>query len=207
MSKGAARKGILVIISAASGAGKSTIIKRVMADDPNCVFAVSHTTRPPRPNEVDGKDYYFINDQDFDDMVKADAFAEWAVVHGNRYGTSFAEIERITAQENDVIFEIDFQGGCALMRRFFEAATIFLLFLLLVEVKQRLIDRSTDTDEVITRRIKQARIEIATAGEYRYLVFNDDLDEAVAEVQAILRAERLRSIRFPDKIRELVAEP
>ncbi|HHW97089.1 MAG: guanylate kinase [Myxococcota bacterium] len=207
MSKGAARKGILVIISAASGAGKSTIIKRVMADDPNCVFAVSHTTRPPRPNEVDGKDYYFINDQDFDDMVKADAFAEWAVVHGNRYGTSFAEIERITAQENDVIFEIDFQGGRALMRRFPEAATIFLLPPSLAEVKQRLIDRGTDTDEVIARRMEQARIEIATAGEYRYLVFNDDLDEAVAEVQAILRAERLRSIRFPDKIRELVAEP
>lgn len=207
MSKGAARKGILVIISAASGAGKSTIIKRVMADDPNCVFAVSHTTRPPRPNEVDGKDYYFINDQDFDDMVKADAFAEWAVVHGNRYGTSFAEIERITAQENDVIFEIDFQGGRALMRRFPEAATIFLLPPSLAEVKQRLIDRGTDTNEVIARRMEQARIEIATAGEYRYLVFNDDLDEAVAEVQAILRAERLRSIRFPDKIRELVAEP
>jgi guanylate kinase len=207
LSKGAARKGILVIISAASGAGKSTIIKRVMADDPNCVFAVSHTTRPPRPNEVDGKDYYFINDQDFDDMVKADAFAEWAVVHGNRYGTSFAEIERITAQENDVIFEIDFQGGRALMRRFPEAATIFLLPPSLAEVKQRLIDRGTDTDEVIARRMEQARIEIATAGEYRYLVFNDDLDEAVAEVQAILRAERLRSIRFPDKIRELVAEP
>jgi guanylate kinase len=207
LSKGAARKGILVIISAASGAGKSTIIKRVMADDPNCVFAVSHTTRPPRPNEVDGKDYYFINDQDFDDMVKADAFAEWAVVHGNRYGTSFAEIERITAQENDVIFEIDFQGGRALMRRFPEAATIFLLPPSLAEVKQRLIDRGTDTDEVIARRMEQARIEIATAGEYRYLVFNDDLDVAVAEVQAILQAERLRSIRFPDKIRELVAEP
>lgn len=200
-------KGILAILSAPSGVGKTTIIQWVMADDPNCAFAVSHTTRPPRKGEVEGRDYYFVDDQAFQHLVAADAFAEWAHVHGHRYGTSMAEIERLAGAGHDVIFEVDFQGGRALMRRFPEAVTVFIVPPSLGEVHRRLVGRGTDDDATIARRMHQARIEIATAGEYRYLVVNDDLDRAVTDVQAILRAERLRSIRFPERIRGLVAEP
>lgn len=201
------RQGILAIFSAPSGAGKTTIIQRVMAHDPNCAFAVSHTTRTPRNGEVNGRDYYFVDDAGFDALVAEDAFVEWAVVHGHRYGTSKGEIARLVDAGRDVIFEVDFQGGRALMRTFPEAVTVFLLPPSFAEVRRRLEARGTDTPETIDRRMHQARIEIATAGEYRYLVINDDLDRAVEDVDAILRAERLRSIRFPDTIRALVGEP
>jgi len=200
-------KGILAILSAPSGVGKTTIIQRVMADDPNCAFAVSHTTRAPRKGEVDGRDYYFVDDAAFDGLVDAGAFAEWAHVHGKRYGTSVAEIARLADAGRDVIFEVDFQGGRALMRRFPDAVTVFIVPPSMAEVHRRLVGRGTDDADTIARRMHQARVEIATAGEYRYLVVNDDLDRAVADVQAILRAERLRSVRFPERIRSLVAEP
>jgi guanylate kinase len=200
-------KGILAILSAPSGVGKTTIIQRVMADDPNCAFAVSHTTRVPRKGEVDGRDYYFVDDAAFDGLVAAGAFAEWAHVHGKRYGTSVAEISRLADAGRDVIFEVDFQGGRALMRRFPDAVTVFIVPPSMAEVHRRLVGRGTDDADTIARRMHQARVEIATAGEYRYLVVNDDLDRAVADVQAILRAERLRSVRFPERIRSLVAEP
>lgn len=201
------RKGILAIFSAPSGAGKTTIIQRVMARDPNRAFAVSHTTRKPRTGEVHGRDYYFVDDAGFDALVAEGAFAEWAIVHGHRYGTSKSEIARLADAGHDVIFEVDFQGGRALMRTFPEAATVFLVPPSLDEVRRRLEARGTDDPETISRRMQQARIEIATAGEYRYLVINDDLDRAVEDVDAILRAERLRSIRYPDTIRALVGEP
>lgn len=199
-------KGILVIISAPSGAGKSTIIRRLLERDPGCRFAVSHTTRAPRPGEVDGRDYYFVDNATFMAMVERNEFAEWADVHSNLYGTSMAEIARLSSQGIDVVFEVDYQGGRALMRRFPDAASIFILPPSMAEVRHRLELRGTDTPETIALRLHNARIEIATAGEYRYAVVNDDLDAAVDRVASIVAVERMRSIRRPDMIRALVAE-
>jgi len=199
-------KGILFIISAPSGAGKSTIIRRILAQDSNCRFAVSHTTRAPRNGEVDGQDYYFTDRAEFERMVGADCFAEWAEVHSNLYGTSLAEIERLSSQGIDVVFEVDYQGGRSLMRRFPGAVSIFVLPPSMAEVRARLKARGTDDDATIDLRLHNARVEIATAGEYQYAVVNDDLDAAVRDVAGIISVARMRSSRYAGKIRTLVSE-
>ncbi len=198
--------GLLVILSAPSGVGKTTLIHRLLAEEPSCTFAVSHTTRPPRPGERDGCDYYFIGEDDFDRMVAAGEFLEWAVVHAHRYGTSRAEVARLTDQSRDVVFEVDFQGGRALMRLFPEAVSVFVLPPSLAEVRRRLEGRGTDDPETMALRLHNARIEIATAFEYRYAVVNDDADRALRDIRTILAAERLKSARSKDLVRSLVAE-
>jgi len=200
------QEGLLVIFSAPSGGGKSTLIHRLMEAEGRMAFSVSHTTRSPRPGEQDGVDYYFVSEETFDRMLADGAFVEWARVHGHRYGTSRGEVQRLLRLGQDVLFEVDFQGGRALMRRFPEAVSIFVLPPSMAEVHRRLLARGTDTPEQIALRLRNARMEIAAAGEYRYAVVNDDLDRALADVRAILAAERLRSHRAADRIRRLVAE-
>ncbi len=199
-------QGVLVIISAASGVGKTTVIQRVLAAEPNCAFAVSHTTRAPREGEIDGRNYHFVDDATFDRMVADGAFAEWALVHGRRYGTSLAEVARLTDDGLDVVFDVDYQGGRALMRRFPRAASVFLLPPSLAEARRRLAARATDAAETVELRLRNARVEIASAGDYRYNVVNDDLDRCVEDVRAILRAERHRSWRAAGRVRELAGE-
>lgn len=200
------QEGLLVIFSAPSGGGKSTLIHRLMAEEGRMAFSVSHTTRAPRPGEQDGVDYYFVSEETFDRMLAENAFVEWARVHGHRYGTSRKEVERLLRLGQDVLFEVDFQGGRALMRRFPEAVSIFVLPPSMAEVRRRLRSRGTDAPEEIALRLRNARMEIAVAGEYRYVVVNDDLDRVIGDVRAILAAERLRSHRAADRIRSLVAE-
>jgi guanylate kinase len=200
-------KGILVILSAPSGAGKTTIIQRLLQQEAGrCVFAISHTTRPPRNGEVDGREYHFVDDATFARMVDEGAFVEWAWVHSNRYGTSAAEVERLTGDGLDVVFDVDFQGARALMRRYPDAASIFVLPPSLAEAKRRLAGRATDDEATIRLRLDNARVEIATAGDYRYCVVNDDVDRAVEDVRAIVRAERLRAGRAAAHVRALAAE-
>lgn len=199
-------KGLLVIISAPSGAGKSTIIRKVLAQDPKCKFAISHTTRPPRNGEIDGTDYYFISREQFHSMGNAGQFAEWAEVHSNLYGTSKAEVERLSKQGLDVVFEVDYQGGRSLMRLYPEALSIFVLPPSMAEVRKRLTLRGTDDEATIRLRLNNARVEIATAGEYQFVVTNGDLDCAVADVMKIIEVQRMRSTAYAATIRELVAE-
>jgi len=199
-------EGLLIIISAPSGVGKTTLIRRLLEYDDRFVFAVSHTTRPMREGEKDGVDYYFVSDKEFDRMIGAGEFAEWAWVHGHRYGTSLKEIRRIQSSGRDCIFEVDFQGGRALMRIFPEALSIFILPPSMKEVKTRLIKRHSDSVEDMAKRIANARVEIATAFEYRYCVVNDVLDRAFEELLCIIEAERHRSKRFTSLIRELCKE-
>lgn len=199
-------KGLLVIISAPSGAGKSTIIRKVLAADANCRFAVSHTTRKMREGETNGIDYYFVDRPQFEKMADAGQFAEWAEVHSNLYGTSKAEIDRLASQGIDVVFEVDYQGGRSLMRLYPEAVSIFVLPPSMAEVRKRLTLRGTDDEATIKLRLHNARVEIATAGEYRFIVTNDELDNAVYDVMKIISVERMRSTAYAAIIRELVAE-
>lgn len=199
-------KGLLIIISAPSGVGKTTLIKRLLEVEPTCELCVSHTTRPKRANETEGVDYYFVSDETFDQMIAAGAFVEWAEVHGHRYGTSEAEVERLRALGRDIVFEVDFQGGRALMRRFSDAVSIFLLPPSLAEVKRRLEKRGSEAPESLALRLHNAKVEIAATFEYRYAVVNDNLEKALADVRTILAAERLRSHFFTDAVRALIAE-
>jgi guanylate kinase len=199
-------KGLLVIVSAPSGAGKSTVVGRVMASLPAAGFSVSHTTRAPRGAEKDGREYHFVDDATFDRMVAAGEFAECALVHGHRYGTSRAEVRRLAADGRDVFFDVDYQGGRALMRAFPQAVSIFLLPPSMAEARRRLEARATDDPATIAARLRNARVELAAAGDYRYNVANDDLDRCVGDVLAILRAERLRSVAAAPCVRALVAE-
>jgi guanylate kinase len=199
-------KGLLVVLSAPSGTGKTTIIQRVMAADPNLAFSVSHTTRAPRAGEVDGRDYHFVTQEQFTAIEGEGGFVEWAHVHAHRYGTSVAEVDRLLAAGRDVVFDVDYQGGRSLMRRFPDAVTIFVLPPSLAEIRRRLDGRNLDDEATIRLRLNNARVEIATAGEYGFTVINDELDRAVDDVRAILRASRLRSAHHAARIRALVAE-
>jgi len=198
--------GLLVIISAPSGAGKTTLIRRLLEEDEDCVFAVSHTTRMPRGGEEEGKDYYFVDEAGFRTMIENGEFAEWAEVHGRLYGTSAREVRGLMAAGRDVLVEVDYQGGRSLMRLFPEAVSVFILPPRMSEVRKRLEGRGAEDAEELRARLDKARVEIAASNEYKYAVLNDDLQEAVDDLTTIVRAERLRHERRAGLVRRLVAE-
>jgi len=186
--------GIIFILSAPSGAGKTTIARRVIREHPEMYTGVSHTTRPPRDGEVEGRDYYFVDAERFEELERAGNFLETATVHGNRYGTSRGEVLDVIDSGRDVILDIDVQGA-EQIRRDIETVGIFILPPSLEELARRLSLRGTDGDDVIRRRIENARREIEQAHLFDYLVMNRDLDEAVGDVLAVIRAERSRASR------------
>ena len=186
--------GIIFILSAPSGAGKTTIARRVIREHPEMYTGVSHTTRPPRDGEVEGRDYYFVDAERFEELERAGRFLETATVHGNRYGTSRGEVLDVIDSGRDVILDIDVQGA-EQIRRDIETVGIFILPPSLEELARRLSLRGTDGDDVIRRRIENARREIEQAHLFDYLVVNRDLDEAVGDVLAVIRAERSRASR------------
>ena len=186
--------GIIFILSAPSGAGKTTIARRVIREHPEMYTGVSHTTRPPRDGEVEGRDYYFVDAERFEELERAGRFLETATVHGNRYGTSRGEVLDVIDSGRDVILDIDVQGA-EQIRRDIETVGIFILPPSLEELARRLSLRGTDGDDVIRRRIENARREIEQAHLFDYLVMNRDLDEAVGDVLAVIRAERSRASR------------
>ena len=186
--------GIVFIFSAPSGAGKTTIARRVAQEYPEMHIGVSHTTRLPRNGEVEGADYYFVDGDRFDELTRAGHFLETATVHGNRYGTSREEVMGVRESGRDIILDIDVQGA-EQIRKQIETVGIFILPPSLEELARRLSLRGTDGDDVIRRRIENARIEIEQAYQFDYLVVNRDLDEAVEDVLAIIRAERSRVSR------------
>ncbi len=188
------RPGMLLVLSAPSGAGKTTLARRLVASEPEARFSVSATTRPPRGRERDGIAYHFLTPARFDELVARGAFAEWAEVHGHRYGTLQATVEEALAAGRVAVFDIDVQGGEAIRARWpGRAVSVFLLPPSLAELERRLRGRSTDSQEEIARRLAAARAEIARgASAYDYLVVNDDLDRALAQVRAVLAHERAR---------------
>ncbi len=192
-------RGNLFIISAPSGAGKSTILKKLLAKVPNLAFSVSHTTRAPRPSESNGREYHFVDRAAFEGMRENQAFLEWAEVHGNLYGTSRAAIEAQQAKGIDVFLDIDVQGARQL-RDCGHPGAIFLFIAppSWAELERRLRGRGTDPEETVQLRLHNARCEMEDAGRYDYLVINDRLDEAVEVLRAVIIAERCKARRHPD---------
>lgn len=190
---------LLLILSAPSGTGKTTLARRLVAEHPGAVFSVSYTTRSPRGAEKDGLDYHFVTPEQFEEMIAANAFVEWAQVHGHQYGTPKAVIDEVTSRGALAVFDIDVQGGETIKKRHPEAVRALILPPSLAELERRLRARSTDDDATVRRRLHAARIEIrlARAAGYEYWVVNDDLERAYGDLQAIVRAESCRAGRRP----------
>ncbi|MEE9432972.1 MAG: guanylate kinase [Sphingorhabdus sp.] len=208
LGKSLERRGLLFVLSSPSGAGKSTLAHKLLASDDAISLSISTTTRPPRPGEIDGKDYHFVDVPSFKRMVKDGEFLEWAHVFGHRYGTPNAPVEQMLANGKDVLFDIDWQGTQQLFQEAgSDVVRIFILPPSITELERRLHARGTDSDEVIEDRMARARAEIGHWDGYDYVLINDDIDACFTSVQHILAAERLRRSRQKGLIgfaRELV---
>lgn len=205
------RRGLLIILSSPSGAGKSTLAGRLMAWDTSLSFSVSATTRPPRPGEVDGREYYFRERADFVDMIDAGEMLEHAEVFGNLYGSPRAPVQEAIEAGRDVIFDIDWQGGQQVRNSTLskDVVSIFILPPSIAELDRRLRARGQDSPDVIATRMAQSEAEISHWAEYDYVLVNEDIDETEAKLKTILTAERLHRDRQPGLagfVRELNAE-
>ena len=190
------RRGLLIVLSSPSGAGKSTISRLLLDADPEITISVSATTRPKRPGERDDVDYHFVSDAEFDAMIAAGDFVEWAPVFGYRYGTPKVPVKAALKDGRDILFDIDWQGTQQLHSAMGEdLVRIFLLPPSMDELERRLHARGTDSDEVIADRMERAAGEISHWAEYDYVLVNDDTDQCVADVRAIVAAERLKRAR------------
>lgn len=192
-----ARRGLLIILSSPSGAGKSTLARRLLTSDPDVAFSVSATTRAPRPGEVDGREYHFVDRARFQAMIDGADLLEWAEVFGNLYGSPLAPVEAALTAGRDTLFDIDWQGGQQIRnsRLGADVVSIFLLPPSMTELHRRLRARAQDSDEVIRGRMARAMDEISHWAEYDYVLVNDDLDVTDARIRAIVTAERLRRDR------------
>lgn len=189
-------RGLLFVVSSPSGAGKTTLCTRLRGEFNQLRFSVSYTTRSPRPGEVDGREYFFVDPAAFTEMVTGDEFAEYALVHGNTYGTSAALVSEALASGIDLLFDIDYQGGRQLKAKFpGDVVLVFILPPSLAELERRLRSRNTDAPEVIERRLRVARDELRHYKEYDYIIVNDDLDRAYDVLRAVYVAETVRCAR------------
>lgn len=205
MSKEVSR-GLLLVISSPSGAGKTTLARRLAAEF-DIRFSVSYTTRSPRTGEVEGKDYFFVSGERFDQMVAGQEFAEWAVVHGNRYGTSIAAVQQSIAGGIDCLFDVDYQGGRQIRRQWpADSVLCFILPPSMEELESRLRRRATDAPDVIERRLAMACKELEHYGEYDYLVVNDDLSRAYDQLRSIFVAARCARSRRDSVAQALLAQ-
>jgi guanylate kinase len=196
------RRGTLVVVSAPSGAGKTTLCHEVRSVVPGLYYSVSYTTRAPRPGEVDGTDFHFVDDATFIAMRGRDEFAEWATVHEHLYGTPARALEGALGRGLDVLLDIDTHGARQLRQRYPEAVSVFIMAPSMAELEERLRERKSDAAGDIERRLSRARAEIAAWRHYDYLIINRDVKEAVDQLATIIQAERCRSsrltLKFPD---------
>ena len=187
------KKGLLIVISGASGTGKGTVCKELLTREPAIAYSISATSRAPREGEQDGREYYFRTREEFEAMIADGAFLEYADVYGNYYGTPLAPIEERRAAGEDILLEIDTQGALNVMERCPDGTFIFLLPPSLEELRRRITGRGTETEESLARRLAAARDEIRLGKRYRYAVLNDTVEAATDRIQTILAAERLRA--------------
>ncbi|OKL42990.1 guanylate kinase [Pseudovibrio exalbescens] len=192
------RRGLMLVLSSPSGAGKSTIARMLLEQEKDLTLSVSVTTRPQRSTEVDGVHYHFVTQETFKDMIARDDLLEWAEVHGNYYGTPRGLVEKCLQDGQDVLFDIDVKGTFQLYDKMrSDVISIFILPPSIAEMEARLSKRGEDSEDVILKRMKTAVGEMSEWSKYDYIIINDDLDKAYESVRAILRAERLRRERAP----------
>ena len=196
------RRGTLFVVSAPSGAGKTTLCREMRLRLHDLAYSVSVTTRPPRPGEIDGTDFRFVTRAQFEEMVRRHEMAEWATVHTNLYGTPAAPLEAALREGRDVLLDIDTQGAAQLRARYPDAVLVFVVAPSMAELEQRLRERRSDSEKEITRRLQRAREEVMLWKRYDYLIVNRDVKEAMEQLESIILAERCRVARlaltFPD---------
>jgi guanylate kinase len=196
--------GSLFIVAAPSGAGKTSLVKGLLAREPQIRLSTSHTTRGPRPGEENGKHYHFVTPDEFARLVAGDAFLEHAEVHGNRYGTSRTAVEPLLEAGNDVLLEIDFQGARSVRCLVPACVSIFILPPSREELERRLRARASDSEAVIQRRLANSREELAHVDEFDYAIINDTFERALDDLVAVVRGTRLRRVVQGEKLRQLV---
>ena len=196
------RRGTLFVVSAPSGAGKTTLCREMRLRLPGLAYSVSVTTRPPRPGEIDCTDFRFVSEAQFRELLARNEMAEWATVHGNLYGTPAAPLEAALREGRDVLLDIDTQGAAQLRARYPDAVLIFVVAPSMAELEQRLRERRSDSEREITRRLQRAREEVMLWKRYDYLIVNRDVKEAMEQLESVMQAERCRVARlaltFPD---------
>jgi guanylate kinase len=196
-------QGVLYVVAAPSGAGKTSLVKALLQEDPAVRLSVSYTTRAPRPGEVDGKDYHFVKVDEFRQLAARGEFLESAEVYGNYYGTSQAWIAGEIAAGRDILLEIDWQGAAQVKKHFPEAVTLFILPPSIEALRERLSNRGQDNAEVIEKRMAAARDDISHAAEFEYIIVNDDFDQALLDLTAVVRASRLVTSRQARRLASL----
>jgi guanylate kinase len=194
----------LIVVSAPSGAGKSTVLSRVLAEMPGLRFSVSHTTRPPRPGEQDGVHYHFVSAVAFEGLKAGGAMLEWAEVHGHLYGTALGEFQRAVAENVDLLLDLDVQGAAQVRMKVDDAVTLFILPPSYEDLERRLRGRGEEAEPIIRRRLDVAREEVSLAFEYDYAVVNDDLDACVESVKSVIKAARSRGSRMAGQVRRIL---
>jgi len=198
--------GTLYIVAAPSGAGKTSLTRALLESEPHIALSVSYTSRPPRPNEVDGVHYHFVSRPVFEEMIRRGEFYEHAVVHGDLKGTARTQVERTLAQGRDVLLEIDWQGARQVRMQTADTVSIFILPPSRSELERRLRARAADSEAVIRRRLDDSRDDIAHAVEFDYLIVNDDFATALADLRAIVTSRQLRSAAQRERYRALLAD-
>jgi guanylate kinase len=194
---------MLFVVSGPSGCGKSTLIGRVMLDLEDVRFSVSHTTRRKRASEVEGREYFFVSKKNFEKMIRGGQFLEWALVHGRHYGTSLAEVEE-KAREGDVLLDIDVQGARQIRMSGRPASFIFIMPPAFEELRRRLLERRTEDRVSLSKRLKDARGEIGAYPEFDFVVINEDLETAVAELRSVILASRCRPGSRKERIDRII---
>ncbi|MFQ6069353.1 MAG: guanylate kinase [Candidatus Aminicenantales bacterium] len=182
---------MIFVVTGPSGVGKSTLVKHVLEKTDKVAFSISHTTRPKRDSEREGKDYYFVSVPEFEKMIEEDRFAEWAVVHGNYYGTAKSEIEK-KGKKRDLVLDVDIQGARQIKQKYSEAVFVFIVPPVFPELKKRLEARGEESKNSIERRLQAAGREMNSYSEFDYIIINDELEKAVDEFVSVVRAERCR---------------
>ena len=199
-------RGVLLIVAAPSGAGKTSLVRALVGSETDVTVSVSHTTRPQRPGEDDGIDYHFVDQASFDDMIANDEFVEHATVFGNAYGTSVSAIEGILDAGKDLVLEIDWQGAQQVRAKFADAVSVFILPPSRETLTERLAKRGQDDEAVIAGRMASAIAEMSHYAEFDYLIVNENFDTAVAELTTVLHAERLARSRREAELKDLLAD-